>query len=35
MVQLHKELTERNARILYRGTPIKSYSDAAAKGSYR
>src|SRR5690606_1988790 len=26
MVRLHKELTERNAKILYRGTPIKSYS---------
>ena len=35
MVRLHKELTERNAKILYRGTPIKSYADSAAKGSFR
>jgi non-heme Fe2+,alpha-ketoglutarate-dependent halogenase len=35
MVRLHKELTERNAKILYRGTPIKSYSDAAARGAFR
>lgn len=35
MIRLHKELTERNAKILYRGTPIKSYSDSAAKGAFR
>ena len=35
MVRLHKEITERNARILYRGTPVKSYSDPAARGSFR
>jgi len=26
-VALHKRITERNARILYRGTDIKSYND--------
>jgi len=35
MIQLHKELTERSAKILYRGTPIKSYSDSAARGAFR
>ncbi len=35
MIRLHKELTERNAKILYRGTPIKSYSDSAARGTFR
>ena len=30
MVRLHKEITERNAQILYRGTEVKSYNDAAA-----
>lgn len=30
MVRLHKEITERNAQILYRGTAVKSYNDAAA-----
>jgi ectoine hydroxylase-related dioxygenase (phytanoyl-CoA dioxygenase family) len=35
MVELHKQLTERNARILYRGTSIKSYSDSAARGAFR
>ena len=29
-VTLHKEITERNARILYRGTQVKSYNDPAA-----
>ena len=29
-VTLHKEITERNAQILYRGTAVKSYNDAAA-----
>ncbi len=29
-VKLHKEITERNAQILYRGTTVKSYNDAAA-----
>jgi non-heme Fe2+,alpha-ketoglutarate-dependent halogenase len=35
MVALHKDITERNAKILYRGTKIGSYDDAAAKGAYR
>ena len=35
MVALHKDITERNAKILYRGTNIKSYDDPAAKGAYR
>ena len=35
MVRLHQELTERSARILYRGTGIKSYRDSAARGAYR
>jgi len=35
MVRLHKELTERSAKILYRGTPIKSYGDPAARGAFR
>jgi hypothetical protein len=35
LVRLHKELTERSAKILYRGTPIKSYSDSAARGAFR
>jgi phytanoyl-CoA dioxygenase PhyH len=30
MVRLHKQITERNAQILYRGTAVKSYNDAAA-----
>jgi len=30
LVRLHKEITERNAQILYRGTAVKSYNDAAA-----
>jgi ectoine hydroxylase-related dioxygenase (phytanoyl-CoA dioxygenase family) len=29
-VELHKEIAERNARILYRGTDVKSYNDRAA-----
>ena len=29
-VALHKEITERNARILYRGTQVKSYNDPEA-----
>jgi non-heme Fe2+,alpha-ketoglutarate-dependent halogenase len=29
-VALHKEITERNARILYRGTDVKSYNDPQA-----
>jgi hypothetical protein len=29
-VQLHKEIAERNAQILYRGTQVKSYNDPAA-----
>jgi non-haem Fe2+, alpha-ketoglutarate-dependent halogenase len=35
MVALHKRIAERSAQILYKGTPIKSYNDAAAKGTYR
>ncbi len=35
MVRLHQELTERSARILYRGTGIKSYKDSAARGAFR
>src|SRR5689334_10176623 len=35
MVALHKDITERNAKILYRGTKIGSYEDPAAKGAYR
>jgi non-heme Fe2+,alpha-ketoglutarate-dependent halogenase len=30
MVKLHKEITERNAQILYRGTQVKSYNDPEA-----
>jgi non-haem Fe2+, alpha-ketoglutarate-dependent halogenase len=30
LVRLHKEITERNAQILYRGTQVKSYNDPAA-----
>ena len=29
-VALHKQITERNAQILYRGTPVKSYNDPKA-----
>src|SRR5215212_3331822 len=29
-VKLHKEIAERNAKILYRGTAVKSYNDPAA-----
>ena len=29
-VALHKKITERNARILYRGTDVKSYNDPRA-----
>lgn len=35
MVALHKALTEKNAKILYRGTRIQSYDDREAKGAYR
>ena len=35
LVQLHKDIATRSAKILYRGTRIKSYEDSAAKGSYR
>lgn len=35
LVQLHKDIAQRSAKILYRGTKIKSYEDSAAKGSYR
>jgi hypothetical protein len=35
MVALHTAIAERNARILYRGTKIKSYEDSAAKGAFR
>lgn len=30
MVALHRELTERNAQILYRGTDVKTFNDAKA-----
>jgi hypothetical protein len=30
MVRLHKEIAERNAAILYRGTDVKSYNDPRA-----
>ena len=29
-VALHKEITERNAQILYRGTTVTSYNDPTA-----
>ncbi len=29
-VKLHRDITERNAQILYRGTEVKTYNDAAA-----
>ena len=29
-VRLHREITERNAQILYRGTDVKTYNDGAA-----
>jgi len=35
MLALHKKIAERNAQILYRGTPIKSYDDPAARGVHR
>jgi non-heme Fe2+,alpha-ketoglutarate-dependent halogenase len=35
LLALHKQITERNAQILYRGTEIKSYDDPAARGAYR
>jgi len=35
MVALHRQIAERNARILYKGTRISSYNDPAAKGLYR
>lgn len=35
MLRLHKETTERNAKVLYRGTQIQSYEDPTARGSYR
>ncbi|MFN2645896.1 MAG: phytanoyl-CoA dioxygenase family protein [Burkholderiales bacterium] len=35
LVALHKQIAERNAKILYRGTEIKSYDDPAARGAYR
>ena len=35
LVALHKQIAERNAQILYRGTEIKSYDDPAARGAYR
>ena len=35
LVALHREITERNAQILYRGTQIKSYDDPTARGAYR
>lgn len=35
MVALHRQITNRNAQILYRGTAISSYGDDKAKGAYR
>lgn len=35
MLALHKAITEKSAKILYRGTEIQSYADKAAKGAYR
>jgi len=35
MVALHRDIAERNAQILYRGTRIKSFDDPAAKGAFR
>lgn len=35
LVALHKQITERNAQILYRGTQIKSFDDPTARGAYR
>src|SRR4051812_884071 len=35
LVALHKQIAERSAQILYRGTEIKSYDDPAARGTYR
>ena len=35
LVALHKQIAERSAQILYRGTEIKSYEDPAARGAYR
>jgi ectoine hydroxylase-related dioxygenase (phytanoyl-CoA dioxygenase family) len=35
LVALHREITERNAQILYLGTQIKSYDDPTARGAYR
>jgi len=32
MLALHREITERNARILYRGTGVESYNDARGVG---
>ena len=34
-VELHKEVAERNAKIHYRGTPVSSYADPAARGNFR
>ena len=30
-IELHKAITERNAQILYRGTPVKSFNEPAAR----
>lgn len=35
MLKLHKETTERNAKVLYRGTHVQSFEDSTARGSYR
>ena len=35
LLALHREIADRNARILYRGTEISSFSDQQAKGAYR
>lgn len=35
LLSLHKETTERNAKVLYRGTQVKSFEDPTARGSFR
>jgi hypothetical protein len=32
MLALHQAITERNAKILYRGTDVESYNDPRAAG---
>jgi hypothetical protein len=35
LLSLHKETTERNAKVLYRGTQVQSFEDPTARGSFR